>query len=61
MNDNGVTTPEFGIVVQCRLDDQIGMFECYVAFFGTEFPDGKPLEKSYILRYGATSLTVLPG
>jgi hypothetical protein len=35
------------------------MFDCYVAFFGAEFPDGMPSEKPYVLRYAATSLAVL--
>lgn len=60
VNDDDEPTPEFGVVVHCWLDDEIHMFDCYVAFFGTEFPDGKPSEKPYVLRYAATSLTVLP-
>ena len=59
VNDEGEPTAEFGVVVHCWLDDEIGMFDCYVAFFGPEFPEGKPSEKPYILRYAATSLTVL--
>jgi hypothetical protein len=59
VNDDDECTSEFGVVVQCWLDDEIGMFDCYVAFFGGAFPDGKPSEKPYVLRYGATSLTVL--
>ena len=51
--------PEFGVVVHCWLDQEIGMFDCYVAFFGSGFPDGKPPERPYVLRYAATSLTVL--
>lgn len=35
------------------------MFDCYVAFFGDEFPNGKPSEKPYVLRYAVTSLTAL--
>jgi hypothetical protein len=59
VNDDGEPTAEFGVVVHCWLDDEIGGFDCYVAFFGSEFPDGKPSGKPYILRYAATSLTVL--
>lgn len=59
VNDDDEPTPEFGIVVHCWLDDELGGFDCYVAFFGPEFPDGKPPEKPYVLRYAATSLTVL--
>ena len=60
VNDNDERTSEYGLVVHCWLDDAIGMFDCYVAFFGDGFPDGKPSEKPYILRYAATLLSVLP-
>jgi len=60
VNDDDDLTSEFGVVVHCWLDDEIGMFDCYIAFFGSEYPDGKPPEKPYILRYSTTSLTVLP-
>jgi hypothetical protein len=59
VNDDDEPTPEFGVVVHCWLDDEIGMFDCYVAFFGSEFPDGKPSDKPYVLLYAATSLTAL--
>ncbi|MGV3578647.1 hypothetical protein [Brevundimonas sp.] len=51
---------EDGVVVHCWLDEQIGFHDCYVAFFGTAIPDGRPDDKPYVLRYSATSLTVLP-
>ena len=35
------------------------MYDCYVAFFGSEPPTGKLDEKPYILRYAAVSLTRL--
>lgn len=59
VNDDDTITSEFGVVVHCWLDEEIGSFDCYVAFFGNEFPNGKPPEKPYILRYASTSLTVL--
>ena len=59
VNDEHEPVPEFGVVIHCWLNDEIGMFDCYVAFFGSEFPAGKPTEKPYILRYASTSLTVL--
>ena len=59
VDDDDALTPEFGVVIHCWLDDEIGMFDCYVAFFGARFPAGKPSEKPYVLRYAATSLTVL--
>lgn len=60
VNDEDELTSEFGVVVHCWLDDELGMFDCYVAFFGDSFPDRKPSEVPYILRYAAASLTVLP-
>lgn len=51
--------PEYGIVVHCWLDDEIGAHDCYVAFFGNKRLTGKPTEKPYILRYASTSLTVI--
>jgi hypothetical protein len=34
--------PEFGIVVHCWMNEDIGAYDCYVAFFGSELPDGPP-------------------
>jgi hypothetical protein len=59
VSDDDTITSEFGVVVHCWLDEEIGGFDCYVAFFGNEFPNGKPPEKPYVLRYASTSLTVL--
>ena len=55
-NDDKHLTSEFGIVVHCWLDDEIGMFDCYIAFFGDALPAGKPAEKPYILRYATVGL-----
>jgi hypothetical protein len=52
-------THEDGVVAHCWWDDEIGAYDCYVAFFGDAIPSGKPEDKPYILRYAATSLTVL--
>ena len=54
--DDDQPTPEFGVVVHCWLDDEIGVYDCYVAFFGDKFPVGEPREKPYILRYAAVGL-----
>lgn len=51
--------PEYGTVIHCWLDDEIGAHDCYVAFFGDKQPMGKPIEKPYILRYASTLLTVI--
>jgi len=50
---------ELGVVVHCWLDDEIQMYDCYVAFFGAEFPNGKPVDKPYILRFAAASLVTI--
>jgi hypothetical protein len=51
--------PEYGAVIHCWFEDEIGGYDCYVAFFGKELPTGKPAEKPYILRYASTSLNVV--
>ena len=48
---------EDGVVDHCWRDDELGVFDCYVAFFGSAIPEGKPSEKPYVLRYASTSLT----
>lgn len=50
---------EYGVVVHCWLDGEIGGYDCYVAFFGDSIPEGRPDEKPYVLRYAAASLTEL--
>jgi hypothetical protein len=61
MDDDDLLTSEFGVVVHCWMDDQIGVFDCYVAFFGEDFPSGRPVEEPYILRYAAMSLAEVAG
>jgi len=51
--------PEYGVVVHFWVSDEFDGYDCYVAFFGQELPDGAPPEKPYILRYAAVSLVVL--
>ena len=51
--------PEFGIVVHCWMSEDIGGYDCYVAFFGSELPSGHPKTKPYVLRYAASSLSVI--
>jgi hypothetical protein len=53
LNEGG---PEYGVIVHCWDDAEIGGYDCYVAFFGSAVPAGKPEEKPYVLRYAATSL-----
>ncbi|MEM7011587.1 MAG: hypothetical protein AAF585_08905 [Verrucomicrobiota bacterium] len=49
-----ISTGEIGRIVYLWDDD--GVTDCYVAFFGDSYPDGKPSEKPYVLRYYASSL-----
>lgn len=51
--------PEYGVVVHCWRDDELGAYDCYVAFFGTALPDGRPSEGPYVLHYASTSFTIV--
>lgn len=51
--------PEYGVVTHCWHSDDIAAYDCYVAFFGSAFPEDQPIEKPYVLRYAATSLNVI--
>ena len=55
-DEEGNATQEKGVVV-CTWLDAPGCYDCYVAFFGDEWPaaDQKP-EKPYVLRYYDVSL-----
>jgi len=50
---------EFGVVVHCWMSKEIGGYDCYVAFFGDEFPSGQPADQPYVLKYATTSLVVI--
>jgi hypothetical protein len=55
---------ECGVVVHTWVSDELGgLDDCYVAFFGRDFPDqgAKPRQIPYVLRYAATSLRRAPG
>ena len=58
-----LSTGECGVVVHAWRDEQWGVVDCYVAFFGEAFPeDGTPpSRRPYVLRYAETSLGVEPG
>lgn len=51
--------PEYGVVVHCWFNEEMGGYDCYIAFFGRHQPSGEPLGAPYILRYAAFSVTVL--
>jgi hypothetical protein len=59
VNDYDYTTSEFGVLVHCWLDNEIGNSNCLIAFFSDAFPGSKPDEKSYVLRYAAAGLAEL--
>lgn len=59
VNDDDTLTSEFGVVVHCWMDEGMGVFDCYIAFFGDVFPDGVPTEEPYVLRYAAIGLEEL--
>jgi hypothetical protein len=56
---DGSGQPEFGVVVYCWMSEDIRGYDCYVAFFGNEFPSGPPQQRPYVLRYAASSLDVV--
>ena len=53
-----ISTGECGVVVHAWLDQEIATRDCYVAFFGDEFPqpNHRPQKIPYVLRYASTSL-----
>jgi hypothetical protein len=59
LNSGQPDGPEYGVVIHCWDDDDIQAWDCYVGFFGSTFPTGKPNEKPYVLRYAVTSLDVI--
>lgn len=56
LNDAGEEAPEYGVVIHCWRIEELDAYDCYVAFFGSEFPTGEPNEKPYILRYYTSTL-----
>lgn len=50
-----ISTGEVGIVI-CGWADEVMETDYYVAFFGGNFPSGKPVRKPYVLRYAGMSL-----
>ena len=53
------STGEYGIIVHCWYSEEIYDYDCYVAFYGTSFPDEKTDCRPYIFRYAAVSLEIL--
>jgi hypothetical protein len=51
-----ISTGEVGIVVHVWIDPETDAEDAYVAFFGRDFPAGKPAEIPYVLRYFTSSL-----
>jgi len=59
MNDGVGKVFEYGVVVCCWMNPEMQAYDCYVAFFGKEFPTGVPSAQPYVLRYFSASLEVL--
>jgi hypothetical protein len=57
--DGGDHGPEFGVVVHSWFNDEIGGYDCYVAFFGSAIPSGAPNREPYVLRYASSSLAAI--
>jgi len=53
---DGTGEKEYGIVVHSWFNEEIRAYDCYVAFFGSTFPENVPNEKPYILKYASVSL-----
>lgn len=53
------STEEYGIVVHCWYSDEIYDYDCYVAFYGSSFPDSQTDCRPYILRYATVSLEII--
>ena len=58
-NETGQNPSEYGVVIHCWRDTELQIYDCLIAFFGSEFPDGRPEEKPYILRYASMHLVVV--
>lgn len=56
---DGVMQTECGVVVHIWSDPETGDEDAYIAFFGNQFPDGKPASKPYILRYFVAGLELV--
>jgi hypothetical protein len=56
LSEDGMVTPQSGIVIHCWQDDVANCFQSYVAFFGDELPRGKPPCEPYIVQHKASSL-----
>ncbi len=57
--DDSEHGPEYGVVVHCWMNEEMHGYDCYVAFFGHEYPVGAPAGIPYILRYASMFLIVL--
>ncbi len=51
-----VSTGEIGVIVHSWENQELGATDYHVAFYGAEFPIGKPEEPPYVLRYLDSSL-----
>ena len=56
---DGTVGTEVGIVVHIWRDQKTELNDAYIAFFGSDFPDGRPEKKPYILRYFVDGLELV--
>jgi hypothetical protein len=61
LSEDGMVTPQSGVVIHCWHDDDANCFQSMVAFFGDELPRGKPSNEPYIVQHKATSLEEISG
>lgn len=59
IDEDGKANPEYGIIVHCWYDPDLGVHDCFFASFGDELPHGCPSEKPAILRYTTRSFEVV--
>ena len=53
-------TGEVGVLIHLWFDPDMGCDDAYVAFLGDVFPQGKPNQRPYVLRYATSSLENYP-
>ena len=61
-DEDGVWKYERGYIIHAWFDNELEAVDCYVAFFGNEWPEigTKPIKKPYVLRYLLASLKECP-
>jgi len=57
-DDDDIGDGEFGYIIHAWINTDLDAVDCYVAFFGNEWPQIgiQPKDKPYVLRYSLASL-----